>query len=39
MNKPKRVAMLKHRRKTKKMKEKRKALAKLQHPLKRGATS
>ncbi len=39
MNKRKRVAMLKHRRKRKKLKERRKALAKLQHPPKRGATS
>jgi len=39
MNKSKRVAMLKHRRKRKKLKERRKALAKPQHPPKREATS
>jgi hypothetical protein len=39
MHKPKRVAMLKHRRKRKKLKERRKALAKPQHPPKKEATS
>jgi len=39
MNKAKRVAMLEHRRKRKKLKEQRKALAKPQHPPKREATS